>query len=109
MDILGQFNSGKRIIVTPGMIELGEEEEKENKEFGRHIAKAAPELVILVGKERTRPIYEGIMEVVNESQFPVAMKVEMVDSLFEANERIKEVAKSGDIILYENDLPDVYN
>ncbi|UKI57492.1 MAG: hypothetical protein L6V81_09260 [Clostridium sp.] len=48
-----------KIIVTPGMIELGEEQYNLNYEFGRQIASSADE-VILVGKEQTKPIYDGL-------------------------------------------------
>jgi UDP-N-acetylmuramoyl-tripeptide--D-alanyl-D-alanine ligase len=37
VDVLAMFKTGRRVIITPGMVELGEEEEKENREFGRHI------------------------------------------------------------------------
>ena len=60
--------------------------------------------MILVGKERARPIEEGILEVIDAPQ-----NVKVVNSLFEANEIVKNFAKPGDVVLYENDLPDVYN
>ncbi len=104
VEMLGQFKSGNRIIITPGMVELGDIEYEENKEFGKAIAKAELDLIILVGKERAKPIQDGIKEVAESTQ-----NVNVVNSLFEANDLVKEYAKPGDIILYENDLPDVYN
>lgn len=104
VETLAQFKSGKRIIITPGMIELGEIEEKENRKFGAAIGKANLDLVILVGEERAQPILEGIRQ-----EDTTAMNVRVVNSLFEANELVKKHAQSGDVILYENDLPDVYN
>lgn len=106
VEILGQFNSGRRIIITPGMIELGEIEYEENRKFGEAIAREKLDLVILVGEERARPILEGIK---SESENGVADKVKVVNSLFEANDLLTEYARPGDIVLYENDLPDVYN
>src|SRR5699024_6809254 len=58
VEILAQFNSGRRIIVTPGMIELGELQEEKNCAFGRQIGKAALDLVILVGQHQTEAIRE---------------------------------------------------
>lgn len=104
VEILGSFSSGKRIIVTPGMIELGDLEYEENKKLGEHIGKAGLDKIYLVGKERSKPLLEGISSVNGEAE-----KVEVVDSLFEANEKIREIASPGDVILYENDLPDMYN
>lgn len=104
VEILSQFDSGKRIIITPGMIELGDIEEEENYKFGQAIGKANLDLVILVGEERVKPIQEGIR--VEDS---ASLNVRIVNSLFEANELIRKIAQPGDVILYENDLPDVYN
>lgn len=104
VEILSQFNSGKRIIVTPGMIELGELEDKENFEFGKHIGAAGLDLVILVGRNRTESIRKGIAETGFDTE-----KVKVVESLFKANELIRETAGTGDVVLYENDLPDTYN
>lgn len=104
VEILGQFNTGKRIIITPGMIELGELEAEENRNFGKAIAKARLDLAILVGEERAIPIKQGI-----EEESESVENVRVVNSLFEANDIVREIATPGDVILYENDLPDVYN
>jgi len=104
VEILGQFKDRKRIIITPGMIELGEIEEEENIKFGQAIGHAGLDLVILVGKNRSTPIRKGIENIQSETDH-----VFVVDSLFEANEIVRERAEAGDVILYENDLPDVYN
>ncbi len=104
VEILSQFNSGKRIIVTPGMVELGDIEEDENFKFGQAIGQANLDLVILVGGQRAKPIQEGI-----RTEDSASLNVRVVNSLFEANDLIRKVAQAGDVILYENDLPDVYN
>ncbi len=104
VEILSEFESGKRIIITPGMVELGEREHEENKEFGKAIGRANLDSVILVGEERAKPILEGIHEEAESTEH-----VRVVQSLFEANDIVKEIASAGDVILYENDLPDVYN
>lgn len=104
VEILGQFNSGQRIIITPGMVELGEIEEEENRKFGKAIGRENLDLIVLVGEERSRPILEGIKE-----EDSTAMNVRVVSTLFEANELVRKHAGAGDVVLYENDLPDVYN
>jgi UDP-N-acetylmuramoyl-tripeptide--D-alanyl-D-alanine ligase len=86
------------------MVELGEIEAEENRKFGSAIGKANLDLVVLVGEERAQPILEGIRE-----HDTTAMNVRVVNSLFEANELVQKHARAGDVILYENDLPDVYN
>lgn len=104
VEILSQFNSGRRIIVTPGMIELGELEEEKNYEFGETIGRANLDLVILVGARQTKPIREGIQSTGFNSN-----KLKIADSLFKANDIIQDFAQAGDVILYENDLPDTFN
>jgi len=103
--VLESFSGGRKIIITPGMIELGELEEEENRRFGRHIGNAAINLAILVGEEQSRPILEGIRSTDNGK----GMEVKVVNSLFEANDFLKEYSRDGDVVLYENDLPDTYN
>lgn len=104
VEILGKFDSGRRIIITPGMVELGDIEFDENEKFGKAIGEANLDRIILVGEERAKPIMKGIESVLNQGK-----KVEVVNSLFEANDLLKEYVRAGDVVLYENDLPDVYN
>jgi len=103
VEILSQFKGGRRVLITPGMVELGENEAKYNYEFGLQIGRAQLDSILLVGKDRTRPIYDGILE---SGEDPV--KITVVTSLFEANKKLESWLQHGDIILYENDLPDVY-
>ena len=103
LDVLSQFKEGRKIIVTPGMVELGTREEEANRELGVNIGKVC-DYVILIGEKRTYPIYEGLMEVgYNED------KIFIVNNLEEATVQIQRIARPKDIILFENDLPDNYN
>ena len=101
LDVLRQF-SGQRIIVTPGMVELGAREAELNREFGRAIAQAA-DLAVIIGKKRVQPILDGL----REAGFP-ADKIHRVDSLSESTAVLQKLARKGDTVLYENDLPDNY-
>ena len=103
LEVLGQFKEGKKIIVTPGMVELGEMEEAANHEFGVNIGKVC-DYVILIGEKRTIPIYEGLMETnYNKSNIYV------VNNLDEATVQIGKLARAKDVVLFENDLPDNYS
>lgn len=105
VDILSSFATGRRILITPGMIELGELEYEENKKFGEHIGRAELDLVILVGEEQTKAIAEGINIAANGN--PDNLRI--AKSLFEANDILRDFCRPGDVVLYENDLPDTYN
>lgn len=95
---------GKRIIVTPGMIELGSKQYECNQTFGRQIASSA-DYVILVGKEQTKPIYEGLqLEKYNEENIYVINDVREAFPLALSLKEDNEV-----YVLLENDLPDTFN
>lgn len=103
LEVISQFREGRKIIVTPGMVELGTMEEVANREFGENIGKEC-DYVILVGEKRTKPIYEGLMNVnFNEHN------IFIVENLDEATQYIQKIAKPKDVVLFENDLPDNYN
>ena len=103
LDVISQFKDGRKIIVTPGMIELGEMEEEANREFGENIGKVC-DFAILVGKNRTKPIYEGLLKSnFNEDNIFV------VNSLDEATVQLGKITRPKDVVLFENDLPDNYS
>jgi len=101
-EVLGLM-PGKKIMVTPGMIDLGEKQEELNEKFGEYIAEVADD-VILVGEHQTKPIYKGLLNkkfnekhihVLNDVKeaFPLALKLKDKDTY----------------VLLENDLPDIFN
>ena len=92
----------KRIIVTPGMVELGDKEYAMNREFGESMAGCC-DVAILVGKKRSEAIREGL----TANGFPEEA-VHVVSSLNEATGLLSSIACSGDTVLFENDLPDNY-
>ena len=92
-----------KIVITPGMVELGEKQYSLNQEFGRQIAKVA-DYAILVGKNQTIPIQEGI----NEENYDKD-KLFIVDDIKEALDIAYKIkADKQKAILLENDLPDNY-
>ena len=105
VEILDSFPGGKKFIITPGMIELGELEQEKNREFGVQIGQSDIHTVLLVGKERTEPILKGI----RSTEKGENKDVRIVSSLFEANDILYGESEKGDVVLYENDLPDTYN
>lgn len=103
LEVLKNMEGGQKILITPGMVELGDEEYEQNKEFGRAAAKAC-DTVILVGNKQTKPIAEGLCE----AGFPDKNLI-VADSLNEATTHLHKLVKPGDVVLFENDLPDNYN
>ena len=103
LDVLGQFEGGKKIIVTPGMVELGDMEDEENYKLGEEIARVA-DYAILVGEKRTAPIQKGLLA----GGFSKDRMI-VRNSLEEATASLAKITARGDVVLFENDLPDSYD
>ena len=101
IDALALFD-GFKVLVTPGMVELGEKQEELNRAFGEYAAGVC-DYVILVGRKQTQPIYEGL----RKAGYPEE-KIYVADALQDAVVRAYGVDAGGKekIILLENDLPD---
>ena len=102
LDVLSMM-PGKRVVVTPGMIELGEQQDSINREFGAMMKGRADE-VILVGSHQTEPILEGL----RLSGFDMD-HVTTVDRVKDAFDIVYQITTGEDTILLENDLPDAFN
>lgn len=103
LDVINEFKNGNKIIITPGMVELGDIEEEENYKIGKEIAKVC-DFAILVGKKRTEPIKKGMLDAGYDKE-----RIIVTSSLNDATAALSHLTKSGDIVLFENDLPDTYN
>lgn len=103
LDTLNVFD-GCKILITPGMVELGEKEYELNKEFGRQAAQVC-DYIILVGIERAVPIKEGVLA----GGFPEE-KTFVTADLQQALRIMDNTDSHGQkkIVLLENDLPDNY-
>jgi UDP-N-acetylmuramoyl-tripeptide--D-alanyl-D-alanine ligase len=102
LEVLRAHPARRRILVTPGMVELGAQEADLNERFGRQAAVAC-DRVILVGPERTRPIAAGLA---HEGFDPEAITI--VRDIGAATDVLRGLTRAGDVILFENDLPDMY-
>lgn len=102
MEVLAAFPS-RRVLVTPGLVSLGNLEEAENVEAGKRAAGVA-DMVILVGPKKTRPVREGLLS----AGFPET-SILTARSLDDVTELMRSLLTPGDTVMFENDLPDTYN
>lgn len=102
LEVLSMMKGGKRIVITPGMIELGSMQEKANEELGRNIARCA-DIAIIVGSYNRDAIMAGIASGDMDER-----NVYAVDTFAQAQAKLQTIATSGDTVLYENDLPDTF-
>jgi UDP-N-acetylmuramoyl-tripeptide--D-alanyl-D-alanine ligase len=94
---------GMRILITPGMVELGEEEDEYNRKFGTYAAECC-DRILLVGRKHTAPIKEGAL-----SKGFDADRLVVFDKVEDAIAYAYQI-RTGEhkYILLENDLPDNY-
>ena len=103
VEVLGLM-PGIKVVVTPGMIELGEKEDEYNKTFGEQIAEVA-DYVVLIGEQKTKPIKEGLLTKGFDKE-----KIIVYNDVRDAYPFIGTLTKDGEVFaLFENDLPDTYN
>ena len=93
LDVLSMMPE-RRVIVTPGMIDLGAKEDEINYEFGKK----------MLGEKQTKQILRGL----TDSGFD-AEKILVVKTVREAFRYIYANMNANDTILLENDLPDAFN
>ncbi len=105
LDVLRDFTrseGAKRIIITPGFVEMGAAQEAANYNLGCQIA-ASVDYAVVVNRHNRDAIVRGL----NDSSF-APDKYYVADSLNEARAHLASRLAVGDVLLYENDLPDSF-
>jgi len=97
--VLG-MHAGRRLLVTPGMVELGDLMESENRRLGAEAARQASD-VILVGERQTRPLRRGLLEAGFAED-----RLHTMETLTEAISWYESHLAAGDAVLFLNDLPE---
>lgn len=102
MEVLDLFD-GRKIVLTPGLVELGKIENVANLEFGKTLA-AHADIVIIIGKHNAEMLINGLLDGGMERE-----NIIFARTLKKGNEELNAIMKEGDVVLFENDLPDNYN
>jgi UDP-N-acetylmuramoyl-tripeptide--D-alanyl-D-alanine ligase len=90
---------GRRLVVTPGMVELGPRQAEENRAFAAAAAAVATQVVV-VGHTNRPALVAGAAG--------GGAEVLLVETREQAVTWVREHLREGDVVLYENDLPDHY-
>ena len=103
LETLGMFD-GVKIMVTPGMVELGIAQDECNRRFGIEAAGVC-DFVVLVGERQTGSVLDGL----KDASYPDA-KIFVVETLKSALDAVEKIDSGCEqkIVLLENDLPDNY-
>ena len=92
----------KKVIITPGLVELGSKEYECNYALGLEAAKYC-DIIILVGQNRSKPMREAV----EKSDFNTD-SLHIASSFAEAISIYTPLADNNTVLLIENDLPDNY-
>lgn len=102
LDLLACMEAGgRRILITPGMVELGRAHEEAHEKVGR-VAGRACDIALVIKGARIPSFIKGFRETGGEKT------LHEFGSFAEAQDWIAVHKKPGDVILIENDLPDIY-
>jgi UDP-N-acetylmuramoyl-tripeptide--D-alanyl-D-alanine ligase len=99
LEVLEQMPARRKVVVTPGIIELGDMQAEANRSFGRRASEVADVLIVVA-----RPNRDAIRDGADGGRAEVVA----VDSLAAATKRLAGLLEPGDAVLFENDLPDQY-
>ncbi len=102
LEVLAELEVRSRILVTPGLVELGSVEDAENRRYGEHAARVCDHVIVMDARPG-RALREGL-----RAGGLADDHVHVVRSLAEATEVIGRIAGAGDAVLFANDLPDTY-
>jgi UDP-N-acetylmuramoyl-tripeptide--D-alanyl-D-alanine ligase len=98
--MLAEHTEGRRVLVTPGMVELGPVQSEENRRLAAVAAEVVTDLVV-VGRTNRAALLGGASEAGLGSVIVVPDRPAAVDW-------VRQHLGPGDAVLYENDLPDHY-
>lgn len=102
LDVLSHFD-GKKFVITPGLVELGNEQFNCNFEFGKNMAEVCDYVII-----DSSINYEAIRTGLSFAGFKEENIIQTAN-LSQAVEILNKLAGPTDVVLFENDLPDNYS
>lgn len=102
LEVLRDLPGKRRILVTPGMVELGDKQYKENERIAREAAKIC-DIVLVVNEVNKAALMDGLAK----GGIPEHRRLYFT-TRDEALAHYETIRKDDDILLLENDLTDVY-
>jgi UDP-N-acetylmuramoyl-tripeptide--D-alanyl-D-alanine ligase len=103
IEVLGRYAPRRRVLVTPGLIEMGEAKAAYHARIGKAAASNV-DVAFLVGPRQTADIRQAMLE----ASFPEE-SLHVARSLDEVRQALVEMGAAGDVVLYANDLPDQFD
>jgi len=101
LEVLRSFKGRQKIVVTPGMIELGKEQFRLNRDLAKKVAEIA-DVFFVVGRTNLAALKAGA-ELAKKK--PLMVFIDRDESY---QEKMQTVFRPPTVVLLENDLPDHY-
>ena len=102
LDVLAAMNGGAKVLVTPGLVELGTVEDAENRRYGEHAAAVCDHVIVMVARPAAA-LRAGL-----RAGGLAADHIHEARTLDDATAIIGRITRAGDTVLFANDLPDTY-
>jgi UDP-N-acetylmuramoyl-tripeptide--D-alanyl-D-alanine ligase len=103
LEVLQELPGKRKILVTPGMIELGDRQVAENESAGKEAASVC-DYVVVVGETNKESLLKGLSTGGMQND-----KIQTQSSMKDALSFLaSKYCDDGDVVLIENDLPDLY-
>lgn len=102
LDVLAAMNGGAKVLVTPGLVELGAVEDAENRRYGEHAAAVCDHVILMVARPAAA-LRAGL-----RAGGLADDHIHEARTLDDATAIIGRITRGGDTVLFANDLPDTY-
>lgn len=103
LDVLATVKGERKVLVTPGMVELGAKQQEENRKAATKAASIC-DLVLVVGETNKAPLLQGLLEGgLSKDKYMEFNSMKAALSYLS-----QDYCVDGDVVLIENDLPDLY-
>ena len=101
-ELLAHLKAKRKIYVTPGLVDQGEENKNVHEKLGELIAKANPDMVVLMKNSVTEHIKTGL----HKGQYKKKLIIE--DNPLRFYKNLDQFVAEGDLVMMQNDWPDQY-
>lgn len=101
LQLLGELEAKRRVYVTPGLVEQGDQTRQVHETIGEQIA-AVADVVVLMKNSATDSIVRGLKKV------EFSGKLLIVDNPLEFYTNLNHFVAGGDVVLMQNDWTDNY-
>jgi UDP-N-acetylmuramoyl-tripeptide--D-alanyl-D-alanine ligase len=102
LKLLKDLPAQRKIYVTPGLVDQGRDSSKIHNDLGAAIAKAKPDLVVLMQHSVTEDIIAGVKKGVYKGELVIE------DDPLNFYTHLDQFIAAGDLVLLQNDWPDNY-